>query len=78
MSEYRDNRPLVWVKSSRSTLTQECIEVARNRHQALVRDSKDPDGLVLTFCNSAWRMFILNVGSDFAEAAHATGKSDLE
>ncbi|WP_431884891.1 DUF397 domain-containing protein [Micromonospora wenchangensis] len=64
---YRGNRSPDWIKSSRSILTQECIEVARSRSHHLVRDSKDPSGPILTFNHSSWRVFISNVRSGFPE-----------
>lgn len=65
--EYRDDRSLNWIKSSRSTLTQECVEVTRIQDHHLVRDSKDPGGPILAFRHSSWRVFISNVRSGFYE-----------
>ncbi|MBM0276242.1 DUF397 domain-containing protein [Micromonospora tarensis] len=65
MPEYRDDRSPNWIKSSRSTLTQECIEVTRSQDHHLVRDSKDPGGPILTFPQSSWKVFISNVRSGF-------------
>ncbi|MEV2239796.1 DUF397 domain-containing protein [Micromonospora sp. NPDC049891] len=56
---------IVWIKSSRSTLTQECVEVAGTCAQILVRDSKDPAGPMLAFDRPAWRTFVL----DFCDGA---------
>ncbi|MBL6278044.1 DUF397 domain-containing protein [Micromonospora fiedleri] len=51
---------VVWIKSSRSTLTQECVEVAAAPTHILVRDSKDPKGGdVLAFDRPAWWNFVL-------------------
>ncbi|MFG1837312.1 DUF397 domain-containing protein [Micromonospora sp. NPDC049175] len=61
--EYSDDRSPNWIKSSRSTLTQECVEVTRSRDHHLVRDSKDPGGPILTFHHSSWRVFVSNVRS---------------
>lgn len=46
-----------WRKSTRSQVTEVCVEVGF-RSGALVRDSKDPDGPVLSFDASTWRQFI--------------------
>jgi hypothetical protein len=57
---------LTWQKSSRSN-TGNCVEVARN-HAARIylRDSKDPEGLILSFCPDAWTAFVVAVkGSTF-------------
>ncbi len=50
-----------WYKSSYSAQTGECVEVATLPDGAVVRDSKDPDGPVLTFTADAWRAFIQDV-----------------
>jgi hypothetical protein len=47
---------VMWRKSSRSTVG-ECVEVAVLPDRVLVRDSKDPDGSVLSFAYSQWRAF---------------------
>ncbi|WP_434742271.1 DUF397 domain-containing protein [Micromonospora sp. SH-82] len=47
-----------WRKSTRSG-NSECIEVADGLPGVVgVRDSKDPDGAVLTFDPRAWRAFV--------------------
>ena len=38
-----------WRKSSLSTNNGSCVEIRRNGEMIQVRDSKDPDGPVLTF-----------------------------
>lgn len=43
-----------------SSLT-ECVEVAHDHGSVLVRDSKDPNGPVLTFNQDEWNAFILGV-----------------
>jgi hypothetical protein len=54
-----------WRKSTRSGSTGgNCVEVADNLPGVVyVRDSKDPDGPVLTFEPDAWRAFIEDVKS---------------
>jgi hypothetical protein len=50
-----------WRKSSYSDGTEDgdCVEVSL-AHDALVRDSKNPSGGVLTFGSAAWKNFIEN------------------
>lgn len=48
----------VWHKSSRSQPTQsDCVEIARLAQTLFVRDSKNPDGEVLTFAIADWTAF---------------------
>lgn len=48
-----------WRKSRQSSSqTQECVEVAPTERAVAVRDSKDPDGPVLTFATHAWGAFL--------------------
>ncbi|WP_084265029.1 DUF397 domain-containing protein [Actinomadura macra] len=47
-----------WRKSSRSTTSGECVEVANLDASAVsVRDSKFPDAVHLTFCLDVWATF---------------------
>lgn len=46
---------LEWRTSSYSNWTSNCVEVAPC---AQVRDSKDPDGPVLTFTSRQWEAFV--------------------
>jgi Domain of unknown function (DUF397) len=66
---------VAWRKSSRSDSASGCVEVARAGHTAaesnvgertafLVRDSKDPEGPILSFTSNAWAAFIANVKED--------------
>ncbi|WP_086666791.1 DUF397 domain-containing protein [Lentzea kentuckyensis] len=50
-----------WRKSSYSGATEDgdCVEVSL-AHDALVRDSKNPSGGVLTFTFTAWQNFLEN------------------
>ena len=42
--------------------TSACVEVARASEHVSVRDSKDPEGPVLTFPNAEWAQFIRAIG----------------
>jgi hypothetical protein len=51
-----------WTKSSRSTGNGACVEVKSPAVEAVVvRDSKDPQGPVLTFSPEAWASFVTDV-----------------
>jgi hypothetical protein len=51
----------VWRKSSRSAADGDCVEIVVGRDVVAVRDSKDPDGVVLRFSGEEWRAFIRGV-----------------
>ncbi|MEV7928520.1 DUF397 domain-containing protein [Kitasatospora sp. NPDC088779] len=53
-----DLRGLTWTKSSHSGGGGNCVEVATRGYQRYVRDSKNPDGPVLTFTQQAFIRFI--------------------
>ena len=60
MSEIFEPKRLVWRKSARSNSSGgNCVEVAPLPDGGMaVRDSKDPDGPVLTFTAAEWAAFI--------------------
>lgn len=47
-----------WRKSSYSTSSNNCVEVASTANGILVRDSKDPASLILAFSPQSWAGFI--------------------
>jgi hypothetical protein len=47
-----------WRKSQRSNTTEGCVEYAVARETVAIRDSKDPDGPILTFSHDSWRAFV--------------------
>jgi hypothetical protein len=49
---------LSWRKASRSAGNGECVEVASTLGRISVRDSKDPEGPVLTYPADAFRSFL--------------------
>ncbi|MFD5748774.1 DUF397 domain-containing protein [Streptomyces sp. NPDC127033] len=62
MSSDQDQQIRSWRKSSYSGHEGACIEIADKVSNAVpVRDSKAPEGPVLTFPSAAWRIFILGV-----------------
>lgn len=47
-----------WKKSSRSSDSNTCVEVAVTSDVVGVRDTKDRDGAVLAFSNDRWADFV--------------------
>jgi hypothetical protein len=53
------NKDTRWIKAMRSGGNSgACVEVRRYDGNVQVRDSKDPDGPVLTFPPAVWRAFV--------------------
>lgn len=50
-----------WFKSSRSTSTKDCVEVAFLDDGVGVRDSKNPTGPALLFTPAEWSSFTTSV-----------------
>jgi hypothetical protein len=55
--ESYDIAPATWRKSTYSATTH-CVEVAKSSHGVGVRDSKQPDGLVLRYPSAGWSAFL--------------------
>ncbi|GLY31148.1 DUF397 domain-containing protein [Kineosporia sp. NBRC 101731] len=50
---------VVWIKSSRSGVNGNCVEVAfLGEGRVALRDSKDPQGPVLRFTRGEWSAFV--------------------
>jgi hypothetical protein len=55
----------IWHKSSHSSSqAEECVEVARVARVTAVRDSKDPNGPILTFSNTEWLGLLETIKTD--------------
>jgi hypothetical protein len=52
---------LVWRKATRSGTDGACVEVAEVPDGVRVRDSKDPDGPMLSFTTEAWRDLLCRI-----------------
>ena len=49
---------VAWKKSTQSNGSGNCVEVAVTPDGVLIRDSKDPEGAILTFTPAEWRAFV--------------------
>lgn len=54
----------VWHKSSYSSSSANCVEVAAVGISIAVRDSKDPHGPALVFGAGEWRAFVAGITAD--------------
>jgi hypothetical protein len=54
---------VIWFKSSHSSESANCVEVAYSEDGILVRDSKNPEGPTLSYRLDTWRNFIEAVAS---------------
>lgn len=57
MGDPQEHAPLRWRKSTASG-GGDCVEVAVGAGVALVRDSKDPSGPILSVSLPAWKTFL--------------------
>jgi hypothetical protein len=48
----------VWRKATKSGQNGQCVEVARDDDTIKVRDSKNPNGPVLSFTRAEWEAFL--------------------
>lgn len=55
-----------WRKSSHSIANGDCVEAA-STGEIVIRDSKDPDGLILRYPVSAWQAFVANLKRGLAQ-----------
>jgi Domain of unknown function (DUF397) len=61
MSTDAKARTLKWRKASYSAGNGACIEVAPDKGQIAVRDSRKPDGAWLHYSASSWHSFIRTI-----------------
>ncbi|MFF5260296.1 DUF397 domain-containing protein [Actinomadura viridis] len=50
-----------WRKSTHSNGQGECVEVAATRRRISVRDSKAPEGPILSVTPDGWRVFLMSI-----------------
>lgn len=55
---FSDGDRLLWRKSIRSINNGACVEVAAASGMIVVRDSKDPDGLIMHYPTNSWLPFV--------------------
>jgi len=54
--------PSAWRKSTYSTSTGNCVEVARTAGGMVIRDSKNPHTGMIPLSHPAWTAFVREVG----------------
>jgi hypothetical protein len=47
-----------WRKAARSLNNGACVEVATTTRAVVIRDSKDPDGIIQWYAFDSWRSFV--------------------
>lgn len=58
-SSYCDSNTCVeWRRADACSADADCVEIAHTDDSIQLRDSKDPDGPVLTFTADEWRAFL--------------------
>ena len=50
--------PWIWTKANASASTGNCVEARRTESGVQLRDSKDPNGPILTFTFPEWDAFV--------------------
>lgn len=73
LGEKADTAP--WFKSSYSSNSAGCVEVALTSSQTRVRDSKNPSAGFLAFGYDQWCSFLASLGSDgpWFKSSYSTG-----
>lgn len=61
---------IYWRKALRSVGNGNCVEVAPVAPGVVVRDSKDPDGLVIRYSPDSWGSFVTRARSGFFDFPH--------
>lgn len=56
-----DQHAMLWRKNSCSLTNGDCVEVAGTSNLIVVRDSKDPDGPMLSYARAEWDAFVADV-----------------
>jgi len=64
MSFFSDDCHVSWRRSSYSIANGDCVEVAEQLGEILLRDSKDPVGWVLRCSPKAWRVCVAALRTD--------------
>jgi hypothetical protein len=72
VADYDDKPALEWRKSTRSD-SGGCLEIALYGEKVLLRDSKRPDGPILSISPRSWHAFLKQVRSAFSLVAHFIG-----
>jgi hypothetical protein len=57
---------LIWRKSRLSGESGGCVEVANSKLSVLVRDTREPSGVILEFSPAQWRSFVRRVKNEDA------------
>jgi Domain of unknown function (DUF397) len=63
-SEESEMRSLAWRKATRSAANGECVELASTRSYVAIRDSKNPEGAILTCSSEMFRSFLMGIKND--------------
>ena len=69
LSQGAPNR-LNWRKATYSIANGDCAEVASAAGSVVIRDTKDPYGLILCYPSDSWRTFITKTQTGSFDALH--------